>query len=89
MSNYKISRNAYAIKKKGETQSDLTYWLSKSYQERLQALESLRQQFFSYSHESPPRLQRVYRVVDNDFYLQVIDLEVSKKTSKLPVEIKT
>ena len=63
MKEYRISRSAYTVIKSNETQSDLDFWLTKSYEERLHALESLRQQFYSYSHESPPRLQRVYRII--------------------------
>ncbi len=45
-----------------ETQSDLTYWLSKSPQERLAAIEILRQQYVKLKHIQP-RLQRVCRVI--------------------------
>ena len=62
MEEYRISLGAYTVKKNSESQSDLDFWLSKTYKERLYALESLRRQFYSYSHESPPRLQRVYRI---------------------------
>lgn len=58
-----MDKTAFSIKKQNNTQSDLEFWLSKSVLDRLQALESLRQQFFSYTHDSPPRLQRVYRIV--------------------------
>ncbi len=58
-----IDKTAIVIKKQNEEQSDLGFWLSKSVDERLHALESLRRQFFSYSHYPPPRLQRVYRIV--------------------------
>ena len=63
MSQNRIDKTIFAIKKQNEAPTDLNFWLSKSVDMRLQALESLRQQFFSYSYDTPPRLQRVYRIV--------------------------
>ncbi len=44
---------------KNNTLDDLKYWLSKSPQERIAAVEYLRRQF----HGSSARLQRVARVI--------------------------
>ena len=46
-----------------EEQSDLTYWLSKTPQERLAAIEILRQQYVRFKRVQP-RLQRICRIVD-------------------------
>lgn len=45
-----------------EEQSDLLYWLSKSPQERLAAMEILRMQYVRFKRLEP-RLQRVCRVI--------------------------
>ncbi len=39
--------------------SDVAYWMSKPSQERFSAIEFLRHQWY----ETPPRLQRVFRIV--------------------------
>jgi hypothetical protein len=46
-----------------EEQSDLSYWLKKSPEERLAAIEILRQQYVRLNRIEP-RLQRVCRVVN-------------------------
>lgn len=46
-----------------DDQSDLTYWLSKSHQERLMAIEILRQQYVRLKCIEPG-LQRVCRIVN-------------------------
>ena len=46
---------------KSATTDDLAYWLSKTPEERIAAVEYLRNQF--YGHEGRPRLQRVARII--------------------------
>jgi len=46
----------------GEQQSDLKYWLSKSPQELLTAIETLRKHYVKLNHIRP-RLQRVCQVI--------------------------
>lgn len=47
----------------GEEPSDLQYWLTKTPQERLSALESLRDLYIKLTNNGiKPRLQRVYTV---------------------------
>lgn len=43
--------------------SDFAYWQTRSYQERLDALERIRQEYHGWKYGVQPRLQRVYRVV--------------------------
>lgn len=50
------------IVKLKDTKSDFDYWKGKSYNERLEALEFLRQQYIEH-HNVQPRLQRVCRIV--------------------------
>jgi hypothetical protein len=47
-----------------EKQNDYLYWKTKSYQERLCAIELLRQQYISFLKDVNPRLQRVCRIID-------------------------
>jgi hypothetical protein len=42
---------------------DLAYWRSRSIEERLSALESIRQEFHKWKYGAEPRLQRVYTIV--------------------------
>lgn len=51
------------IVKKGNDNSNLHYWLSLSYEERLKELETIRQQINQWKYGSRQRFQRVYRVV--------------------------
>jgi hypothetical protein len=51
-----------------ERQSDLEYWLTKTPQERLSALEFLRQQHISFNKNVQPRLQRVCTVTKQKPY---------------------
>ena len=43
--------------------TDFNYWITKSYAERLEAIEFLRQQYINYKNVSE-RLQRVCRVIN-------------------------
>ena len=60
---YRIDKNKVNIVSMTEEPSDLSYWMSVSWQNRLSALESLRQHFYNYNDKTAPRLQRVYKIV--------------------------
>lgn len=47
-----------------EKQSDFAYWSTKSYQDRLDAIELLREQYIKFRKDVQPRLQRVCRIID-------------------------
>lgn len=50
---------------KGEDKkADLIYWQKKSYEERLEAIEFLRSQYYSLNKDVQQRFQRVCRVVN-------------------------
>ena len=50
--------------KLGEEPSDLNFWLTKTPQERLAALEIIRQQYISFFlNGDRPRFQRVYTII--------------------------
>jgi hypothetical protein len=43
--------------------SDFSFWQSKSYEERLEALEQIRKEYNLWRYNAEQRLQRVYRIV--------------------------
>ena len=48
-----------------KNQNDFNYWKSKSVEERLNAMEFLRQQYSNYENQLSEGLQRVFRVIRN------------------------
>lgn len=44
--------------------TEFIFWNSKSEIERLQAIETLRQQYINYKKDVHSRLQRVYRIIN-------------------------
>lgn len=46
-----------------EQKNDFSYWQKLSYQQRLEALEEIRQQYHQYKYNAEPRLQRIYTIV--------------------------
>lgn len=55
------------IKSKKDNDSDLEYWMTRSVQERIDAIEILRSQYLQLQNnpllkDAQPRLQRVFRI---------------------------
>ena len=46
-----------------EQPTDFSFWQSKSYEERLYALEQIRQEYNLWRYNAEQRLQRVYRII--------------------------
>jgi hypothetical protein len=46
-----------------EQKNDFSYWQKLSCQQRLEALEEIRQQYHQYKYNAEPRLQRIYTIV--------------------------
>jgi hypothetical protein len=44
--------------------TDFKFWLTQSELQRLQAIEVLRQQYINFRKDVQPRLQRVYRIIN-------------------------
>jgi len=42
---------------------DSIFWLEQSYEQRLEALESIRQDYISWKHNDQQRFQKVYRII--------------------------
>jgi hypothetical protein len=46
-----------------EQPNDFSFWQSKSYEERLDALEQIRKEYNLWKYNAEQRFQRIYRVV--------------------------
>ncbi len=46
-----------------EQPKDFAFWQSKTHEERLNALEQIREEYHSWRHDAEPGFQRVYRIV--------------------------
>ena len=46
-----------------EQPSDFAFWQSKSYDERIDALEQIRKEFNEWRYSAEQRFQRVYRII--------------------------
>ena len=53
-----------SVIKKSDDRNDFKFWQSKSYQERIDAIETLRLQYFQMKKNVQQGLQRVYTVVN-------------------------
>ena len=49
--------------KTGEQPSDFSYWQTKSFEARLEALEQIRKEYNSWRYHAEQGFQRVYRIV--------------------------
>jgi hypothetical protein len=52
------------VVKKGEDDSNIRYWLTLSYKERLLNLETIRQEVITRFYGTGQKFQRVYRVIE-------------------------
>lgn len=52
------------IAKLKDRNTDFMYWMSRPDVEKLQAIETLRQQYINYKKDVQSRLQRVYRIIN-------------------------
>ena len=60
---YRMDKTAFRVTTLEEEGNDLAYWLTKTPEERLAALEQLRQLHHGY-HQADARLQRVCQVTE-------------------------
>ena len=51
----------YTKSRIGEQPSDFAYWQTRSYEERLAALEQIRREYHLWKYGAEPGFQRVYR----------------------------
>ena len=60
---FKLDKNSFSIISLMENENDVGYWLSKTPEERILAIEFLRQLIFGYD-PSTERLQRVFETAE-------------------------
>lgn len=58
----RLIAKTYRKVKLGQEGSDFAFWQSRTPQERLEALESIRREYHRWKYGAEPRFQRVYRV---------------------------
>ena len=51
------------IVKKGHDESNLDFWISLTFEQRMENLEQIRQEVIAMQYEVKPEFQRVYRIV--------------------------
>ena len=49
--------------KMNEQPKDLSFWQSKSYEERIDALEQIRREYNQWRYHAEPGFQRVYKII--------------------------
>lgn len=57
-----VDKTKVAVYKKGEEPDDVLFWLTRSPEERLKALEQIRAEYNQWKYGTEQRFQRVYRV---------------------------
>lgn len=62
---FKMDKTAFSVVPLSEADDEKEYWLSKTPQERLQAVEFIRQVLYGYD-PATARLQRVFEVVKRE-----------------------
>jgi hypothetical protein len=58
---FRIDKTAFSVASLSEESDEKAYWLSRTYEERLQAVELMRQTIYGYDPSSA-RLQRFFEV---------------------------
>ncbi len=58
-----IDRTAVRRVKLDEAQSDFAFWQTQSYEQRLAALEQIRQEYIAWKYDADPGFQRVLSIV--------------------------
>jgi hypothetical protein len=62
---YKLDKTVFSHDEFGEEGNEKAYWLSKTPQERIQALEYMRQVIYGYD-PATESLQRVYSIIESE-----------------------
>ena len=63
MKSDRLDKTAIQIFKTDEAPTDFAYWQTRSFEERLAALESIRNDYIKWAYDIQPGFQRVYRIV--------------------------
>jgi hypothetical protein len=59
----RVDRNIVRKVKRNEANSDFEYWQSQPFEKRLEALETIRQEYDRWKYDTEPGFHRVYRIV--------------------------
>ena len=59
----RVDRTIVRKVKRNEANSDFEYWQSQSFEKRLEALETIRQEYHRWKYDTEPGFRRVYRIV--------------------------
>jgi len=63
MKSNRLDKTAVQIFKMDEAPTDFAYWQTRSFEERLAALESIRNDYIKWAYDIQPGFQSVYRIV--------------------------
>jgi hypothetical protein len=63
MKSDRLEKTAVQIFKTDEAPTDFAYWQTCSFEERLAALESIRNDYIKWAYDIQPGFQRVYRII--------------------------
>ena len=63
MNSDRLDKTAIQIFKTNEAPTDFAYWQTRSFEERLAALESIRNDYIKWAYDIQPGFQRVYRII--------------------------
>lgn len=63
MADFRLDKSVISIVPLSQADDELEYWLTRTPEERLRAVELIRRTLYGYS-DPPPRLQRVLEVVE-------------------------
>jgi hypothetical protein len=61
---FKVDRSALSVGWLHDESDEKAYWLSKTPEERLAAIELMRQIVYGYEYATAPRLQRVFAIAE-------------------------
>lgn len=59
----KIDRTAVKKVKFDEVENDFAYWQTRSYEDRLLTLESIRKEYIDWAYDTQPGFQRIYSII--------------------------
>jgi hypothetical protein len=59
----RLDKKAIQIFKTDEAPTDFAYWQTRTFEERLSALESIREEYIKSAYDIQPGVQKVFRIV--------------------------
>ena len=62
MTSDRLDKTAIQVFNTANVPTDFAYWQKRSYEERLAALESIRNDYIKWAYDIQPGFQRVYRI---------------------------